>query len=328
VASASLRERVRAHWRALLLGAAIGIAGCAIFGATVLPTLLLTHRAEWPGEHLIAGFALGMAANLNAPPKITAPTDSRTIQRGMYAYTGSCAQCHGTKGDGKDGILSNTLFPPATDFRSEDAMEKSDADLFWATKNGLAFTAMPAFGNQFNDETITAIVAYLRQLQRAGTGAAAPQSLVVPTPGTTQLIKADPAGDAIARGGAIYFAQNCQACHGGEGDGPGELRLRSISADTAAVACQIRNGPNGMPAYDTTMISDQQMSDLIAFMRSFLPAEQPRQGGFRPEGQRPPGAPAPSGAAPIRPEGFAPPRGNTFSSLASTAPDFPGCPRG
>ena len=77
---------------------------------------------------------------------------------------GSCAECHGSTGDGK-GVFGAATYPPATDLTSHDVVEKSDAELFWITKNGLNFTAMPGFGDQYSDQDIWNIVAYMRSLQ-------------------------------------------------------------------------------------------------------------------------------------------------------------------
>src|SRR5262249_61773962 len=103
------------------------------------------------------------------------PSNRQTLERGQYAYTGSCMQCHGSIGDGKDAALATSLFPPATDLSKGDAAEKSDAELFWITKRGLRFTGMPGFADQYNDEAIWSIVAYLRTLQgkQPATGPAA-----------------------------------------------------------------------------------------------------------------------------------------------------------
>lgn len=43
----------------------------------------------------------------------------------------------------------------------------SDTDLFKVIKDGVADAGMPGFGPLFSDEEITAIVAYIRQLEAA-----------------------------------------------------------------------------------------------------------------------------------------------------------------
>jgi mono/diheme cytochrome c family protein len=291
-------------WKSLAGGFVLGGLASLLLGVLVIAPLLLTHRGTWPLEDQVADYALSMASRLHAgsmknPNSIT---DRRTLERGQNAFTGSCAQCHGAAGDGKNAILGQTLFPPATDLTSDDVKEKSDAELFWIVQKGLSFTAMPGFGNQYNDDAIWAIVTYMRALQNPGQ--ANIRRLTVPTPTDTELARANPHGDQAARGASVYFAQNCQQCHGGSGNGPGDLNIQRIATmpNDAFITCMIRNGPNGMPAHPDTLISDADLTDLIAFLHT-LPAPPPRQGGGPGgtpggpgnPGARPPGAP-PAGA--------------------------------
>src|SRR5207244_3524718 len=89
-------------------------------------------------------------------------------------------------------------------------------------KNGLGFTAMPAFSDAYKDEDIWAMVAYVRALQRGDAS-----TITIPAPTQAQLLLADPRGDRMARGAAVYFAQGCHLCHGPEGDAPGGQTSRS-----------------------------------------------------------------------------------------------------
>ena len=312
---AQLGRLIRGNGRAFAAGIIIGFAIIGGGAAIVLPPWLLTHRSNLPGEAAFGDVAVSLAAMLHAGSSASPvqASDRGVIERGQYAYTGSCAQCHGPAGDGKNGALSKALFPPATDLTSGDAKEKSDATLFWITKQGLSFTAMPGFAGQYNDQTIWAIVAYMRALQNGPA-----KALVIPTPTDGQLAQANIAGDAVARGAAVYFAQGCEACHGGSGNGPGELRLRAISTNDAQLSCVLRNGPNGMPGYDTATMTDAQLRDLIAFLRTLAPPEQPRV----PRAGATPAAGAPQGTPSPRPTGG---DRQSYSSPASAQPGFAGC---
>ena len=74
-------------------------------------------------------------------------------------------------------------------------------------------------------------------------------------------------GDAAA--GQKLFVANCQACHpsGGRVAGVGP-KLQGTTRDDAYIHSNIRNGRNAMPAFSTDQISDQQINDLIAYIRS------------------------------------------------------------
>ena len=130
---------------------------------------------------------------------------------------------------------------------------------------------MPGFGDQYSDQDIWDIVAYMRSLQNGQ-----PAAVNVPAPTFAQLQAADPNGDSVARGAAVYFAQGCQTCHGAVGEAPANLGLRG-GGETGA----IRRGRPGMPAYRTDRISDSQLTDLQAYMRTFGGSRGRGAGGER-----------------------------------------------
>jgi mono/diheme cytochrome c family protein len=80
------------------------------------------------------------------------------------------------------------------------------------------------------------------------------------------------AGDAV-RGEALYRSK-CFGCHTPEaGVGPAQntvdFKVRFADADTLAFV--VRAGRQPMPAFTDQMLSDQQLADIIAYVRS-LPA--------------------------------------------------------
>lgn len=257
--------------RPLIVAALVGGAVVALIAAVVGAPLLLVHRQDLPLEQQYGHFMIGLAARTLAG-NATSPVanNPRAVAAGRDAYTGSCAQCHGSTGDGK-GVFGAATYPPATDLTSHDVVEKSDAELFWITKNGLSFTAMPGFGDQYSDADIWNIVAYMRSLQNGQAAA-----INVPAPTFAQIQAADPNGDSAARGAAVYFAQGCQTCHGAVGNAPGNMALRG-GGETGA----IRRGRPGMPSYGTDRISDAQLADLQTYLRTFS-ASRPRGGGGGP----------------------------------------------
>jgi mono/diheme cytochrome c family protein len=247
------------------LGIVVGAIGILGIGLVIGGPLILAHRQDLPLERHYGNFAISVAARLGAGNQ-TNPLagNNRAVEMGRNAYTGSCAQCHGARGDGK-GVFGQATYPNATDLTSNDAKEKSDAELFWITKNGLSFTGMPAFGDQYDDQGIWALVAYIRTLQNGQ-----PRAAAVPAPTMAQLAVADPHGNAVARGAAVYFAAGCHTCHGAVGNAPGELGLRNGRETEEAV----REGRRGMPAYSSDHISDAELSDLAAYMSTFAGQRQ------------------------------------------------------
>lgn len=236
------------------MGAAAALVLVLVIG---LP-LALTHRQDLPLERIYGDAAVSLVSRVlggDAPNPVA--NDQRALSTGRTAYTGSCAVCHGAKGDGR-GAFGRSTYPDATDLTG--VKNKSDAQLFWIIKNGLGFTAMPAFGGQYKDDEIWAMVAYIRALQR-GTATA----LSIPEPTAAQLAAADPALSRQTRGAAIYFALGCHLCHGPEGDAPGELSIRG-RIETEIVR---KGDDRGMPAYGKDVITDAELADLETYLLRF-----------------------------------------------------------
>lgn len=239
---------------AAVFGAAVALVGVALVG---LP-LALTHREELPLERRYVAAVVSVVVSLAAgDARNPVADDALALAAGRASYTGSCALCHGALGDGR-GRFGVATYPPAADLLGEGPRSRTDAQLFWIIRNGLSFTAMPSFGDVYKDkdEEIWAIVAYLRALQRGGT-----RAIDVPATTTAELAAADPHGDAVSRGTAIFFAQGCALCHGAAGDAPDGLALRGRAGTQV-----VRQGQRGMPAFGRDRISDAELADLEAFL--------------------------------------------------------------
>ena len=81
----------------------------------------------------------------------------------------------------------------------------------------------------------------------------------------------EPAGDA-ANGAKVYVAVGCFTCHGRSGQG-GNFNyatpvLAKIQWPVEALRAFLRVGVNDMPAYAKEVLSDQQIADVHAFLRS------------------------------------------------------------
>ena len=250
----------RPRTRGILLGALGGsLAALLLVGLIGLP-LALTHRSELPLERSVAAAAVSLVVSLSAgDAKNPVAGSASAIVAGRAAYTGSCALCHGARGDGH-GRFGTSTYPPAADLLADGPRSRTDAQLFWITRNGLSFTAMPAFSDVYSDEQIWAIVAYLRELQRGTT-----RPIEVPASTVGQLSAADPRGGPVARGAAIYFAQGCVLCHGANGDAPDGLGLRGRAGTHV-----VRGGQPGMPAYGPDRITEAELKDLEAFLLARL----------------------------------------------------------
>src|SRR4051794_18916415 len=108
-------------WRPFLGGVVVALIAVFVIGTLVVAPWLLTHRGSLPLENAFGDYAVSAAARLKGGSGSNPlAADRRTLERGQYAFTGSCAQCHGAAGDGKNGALTKALFPPATDLTGGD----------------------------------------------------------------------------------------------------------------------------------------------------------------------------------------------------------------
>jgi mono/diheme cytochrome c family protein len=86
-----------------------------------------------------------------------------------------------------------------------------------------------------------------------------------------------PVGDA-ANGNRVYLAVGCFTCHGRSGQGGSYNGPAPALAETKlpleAFKVFVRLGPNDMPAYADSVLSDKDVADILAFLRS-LPGRRP-----------------------------------------------------
>jgi mono/diheme cytochrome c family protein len=80
---------------------------------------------------------------------------------GADTYKAKCMMCHAADGSGSTPAGKSMGAIP---FSSPDLVKASDADLVAATKNGKG--KMPAYSGKLTDGQITAVIAYIRTLQK------------------------------------------------------------------------------------------------------------------------------------------------------------------
>ena len=77
-----------------------------------------------------------------------------------------------------------------------------------------------------------------------------------------------PAGDADT-GKRLFTAYYCYACHGTQGQGTSAgARLAPRPIAFAAFQRYLRQPSGQMPPYKATIVSDQNLADMYAFLRS------------------------------------------------------------
>jgi len=88
-----------------------------------------------------------------------------------------------------------------------------------------------------------------------------------------------PAGDA-AHGRVVFLKEACFTCHGRSGQGGAYNGPAPVLAQTAlpleGFRAQIRNPVNDMPAYSDAVLSDKDIADIYAFVRSLPGPRSPK----------------------------------------------------
>ncbi|NOZ37730.1 MAG: cytochrome c [Gammaproteobacteria bacterium] len=98
------------------------------------------------------------AASIEVP----ATRGDKQIDTGFRSYREMCAICHTPPG-GTDSPITKGLNPAPPDL-AKSAKHMSAAELFWATKNGIRMTGMPAWGVTHKDGELWDIIAFVKKL--------------------------------------------------------------------------------------------------------------------------------------------------------------------
>ncbi len=98
-------------------------------------------------------------AILTLTASITTPAFSQSA--GADTYKAKCAMCHGADGLGATPAGKSLK---AASFKDPALVKKSDADLVAVVESGK--NKMPAYKGKLTDAQITAVIAYIRTLQK------------------------------------------------------------------------------------------------------------------------------------------------------------------
>ena len=84
---------------------------------------------------------------------------------------------------------------------------------------------------------------------------------------------AAPASGNAQPGKEPYLKYSCYACHGYDGHGGSGARLVPLAMTASRFTAYVRN-PRRMPPYTAKVLSDAQLADLFAYIKS-LPVSPP-----------------------------------------------------
>jgi mono/diheme cytochrome c family protein len=92
--------------------------------------------------------------------------------------------------------------------------------------------------------------------------------------GSAQNTQPTPAGNAEA-GTRLYQKHTCFFCHGTAGQGGIDgARLAVVARNLQSFTRYVRQPAGRMPAFTETILTDQEVADIFAYLRS-LPAAKP-----------------------------------------------------
>lgn len=221
---------------------------------------------------LLAG-CVSLAADVTPPPdyRPTQPVQPVAIEtvyplvppdpaNGAAIYADKCTACHGETGM-SDGPMAEQLPEPAPELGNPEVARRSrPVDWFLIVSRGNLEKLMPNFDGTLSERERWDVVSYLYLL---GMPEDAPET------------------------GAAVYAENCQSCHGpdGEGDGPqaGDLpvpnwkqepaRLAQLS-DLEIEAIVAGGTPGGMPAFSEAL-SEEERWAVTSYIRLQTFAQTP-----------------------------------------------------
>jgi mono/diheme cytochrome c family protein len=193
---------------------------------------------------LVASFVAaqtGAAQNQSARAQNAAAGNA---QKGKDAFaTHMCASCHGPEGQ---GAVGPALAPPPRALPDFTRYVRQPAG------------KMPPFTPQaVSDTDLADIYAFLQSANPA------PPSNLSNLSGNAQ------------NGGRIYVADGCYECHGRVGQGSQSTAAPRIGPPALTIDAFARyiHAPTGnMPPYTSKVVSDQDVADIYAFLKSLPPA--------------------------------------------------------
>jgi ubiquinol-cytochrome c reductase cytochrome c subunit len=185
---------------------------------------------------------------------------SLAIDEGKKLYAVGCASCHGTGGQGSsDGPSLVGVGAAAVDFQVGTGRMP-------AQQPG---AQVPKKKNIYTQAEIDQLAAYIASL---GAGPSVPTAA-----------EYGPDGADIAKGGEL-FRTNCAQCHNFTGKG-GALTHGKFAPSLEGVSPKhiyeaMQTGPQNMPSFPDTTLSEQNKKDVIAYLNAVNGEETESRGGL------------------------------------------------
>ena len=153
--------------RTFILGIITTLLVLSLGGLTVATLGLMPTKADATPPRLersVAAAALDASMERHAPRTSSPipPTDENLID-GMKVYTMNCSMCHGTL-DNQASPLEKSFYPPVPQLILKP-LNDPEWHIYYAVKNGVRYTGMPAWNKALSDQDIWKVTAFLARIQ-------------------------------------------------------------------------------------------------------------------------------------------------------------------
>ncbi|MEW2047053.1 c-type cytochrome [Streptomyces sp. NBC_00377] len=205
------------------------------------------------------GLYAAFAPASNAQADDTA--QSLTIDEGKKLYAVGCASCHGAGGQGtSDGPSLVGVGAAAVDFQVGTGRMPA------ATSQGPQVPKKKVIYTQAEIDQLAAFISSL------GAGPSVPTDA-----------EYGPEGADIAKGGEL-FRTNCAQCHNFTGKGgaltKGKYAPTLEDVDPKHIYEAMQTGPQNMPSFPDTTLSEQNKKDIIAYLHAVNSDDTDNPGGL------------------------------------------------
>ena len=187
----------------------------------------------------IAAIAFGVLASCSCVHAQTAPAATGNVANGKQLFAGAgCGACHGAQGRGTS--LAPAIAPPPVELKQMIAYVRQPTGKM-----------PPVPVSITSDAGLADIYAFLQSI--------APQSSAM-----------DQLEGNAENGKKLFVAYGCYQCHGRQGAGAAIAPRIGPPARTLAGVIRYVRAPTGqMPPYTAKVVSDQDLADIYAFLKTF-----------------------------------------------------------
>ncbi len=221
-------------WRRALAAIALmaALAGAAAFVLVSLGLVSISASSgHWKATGWMLHYAMRRAVSTQSMGiKVPPLDDPALVLKGAGHYHTGCLACHG--GPGQERSLIVQQMTPEPPFLPPRIERWEPQELFWIVKNGVKFTAMPAWPAQQRDDEVWAMVAFLQAMpgmsperyKQLALGERADETAKPVTPDHLRPLQ-DPLGPVLA---------NCNRCHAEDGGGRRESAFPKLAGQSEA----------------------------------------------------------------------------------------------